>query len=90
MSDIKDTAAPSKTGGLFGSDDEDDDMFFTPRKPKSPPASTSPSTTKGFAKKMIQAEKDALSTSAFGNSSSGFDFGADDVDMFGGASAAKV
>ena len=38
---------------------------------------------------MTQAEKDALSAAAFGNSSSGFDFGGTD-DLFSGNSAVKV
>lgn len=75
------TATPSKTGGLFGSDDEDDDMFFTPSKPKAvDPKQSAPSSS---AKKMTQAEKDALSAAAFGDGG-GFSFGADD-DLFGGA-----
>ena len=83
------TATPSKTGGsLFGSDDEDD-MFFTPSKPKAEPKSAA--TTSSSTKKMTQAEKDALSAAAFGDSSSGFDFGTDEGDLFGaGGSAALV
>ena len=82
-------------GGLFGSDDEDDDMFFTPSKPKADPKPAAPSSS---AKKMSQAEKDALSAAAFGDGSSagttgGFNFGGDDEDLFGGGvggSAAAV
>ena len=81
------TVTPSKTGGLFGSDDEDDDMFFTPSKPKE---ASKPTATTSSAKKMTQAEKEALSAAAFGDSSSGYDFGADDGDLFGGSSAARV
>ena len=68
-------------GGLFGSDDEDD-MFFTPSKPKA--VDPKPSAPSSSAKKMTQAQKDALSASAFGDGD-GFTFGADDDDLFGGA-----
>ena len=56
-------------------------MFFTPSKPKADPKPAAPSNS---TKKMTQAEKDALSTAAFGDSSSGFNFGADEGDLFGG------
>ena len=62
-------------------------MFFTPSKPK--PAAASGNTASS-AKKMTQAEKDALSAAAFGNSSSGFNFGNDDGDLFGGAAPPTV
>ena len=46
----------SKAGGLFGSDDEEDDMFFTPKK-AALPTTKSPSTAK---KELSQTEKAAL------------------------------
>lgn len=39
---------------------------------------------------MTQAEKDALSAAAFGNSDSGFNFGDDDGDLFGGSASAQA
>ena len=62
-------------------------MFFTPTKPKADPKPAAPSSS---AKEMTQAEKDALSAAAFGNSSSGFDFGTDDGDLFGGGGPATT
>ena len=56
-------------------------MFFTPSKPKAEPKpAAAPSSS---AKKMTQAEKDALSAAAFGDGG-GFSFGADEDDLFGG------
>ena len=78
------TAAPAtkdNVGGIFGSDDDDDnDLFSTPSKTTPP---------KPADKEMSQAEKDALSAAVFG-SSSGFDFGQGEDNLFTSPSAPTV